>query len=168
VIVKITYSSVEPGKLGAAKAYLRYLQRDGVTREGAAGRLYDATSDTADGGAFLNRSHTDPHLFRIVVSAEEGSRLPDLKPFIRDLMRQFERDLDAKVDWIAVDHFNTGHPHTHLFIRGRDDEARDLVLARDYFTHGIRARAQGLITLELGPESELERISKRFNEVRQD
>jgi type IV secretory pathway VirD2 relaxase len=168
VIVKITYSSVEPGKLGAAKAYLRYLQRDGVTREGAAGHLYDATRDAADGGAFLNRSHDDPHLFRVVVSAEDGSRLPDLKPFIRDLMREVEHDLDAKVDWIAVDHFNTGHPHTHLFIRGRDDEARDLVLARDYFTHGIRARAQGLITLELGPESELELVSKRFNEVRQD
>jgi type IV secretory pathway VirD2 relaxase len=168
VIVKIAYSSIEPGKLGAAKAYLRYIQRDAVTRDGGAGRLYDATSDAADSRAFLDRSHDDPHLFRIIVSAEDGSRLPELKPFIRDLMRQVERDLDARVDWIGVDHFNTGHPHTHLFIRGRDDEARDLVLARDYFMHGIRSRAQGLITLELGPESELERIRKLFNEVRQD
>jgi type IV secretory pathway VirD2 relaxase len=32
-----------------------------------------------------------------------------------------ERDLHG-LDWVAVDHFNTGHPHTHIVIRGRDDE----------------------------------------------
>ncbi len=34
--------------------------------------------------------------------------------------------------------------------------------------HGVRARAQSLITLELGPESEVERIQKLFNEVGQE
>ena len=75
-------------------------------------------------------------------------------------MRQMEQDLDTKLDWVAVDHFNTGHPHTHVVIRGRDDQGRDLVMARDYIGHGVRARAQGLVTLELGPESELERLQK--------
>src|SRR5262245_18889816 len=37
VFVKTTYSSIEPGGLGAARAHLRYIQRDGVTREGGAG-----------------------------------------------------------------------------------------------------------------------------------
>src|SRR2546421_608684 len=83
--------------------------------------------------------------------------LADLTPFIRDLMAQMERDLDTKLDWMAVDHFNTGHPHTHIVIRGRDDKGKDLVMARDYIGHGVRARAQSLITLELGPESEVER-----------
>ena len=76
-----------------------------------------------------------------------------------------EQDLDTKLDWVAVDHFNTGHPHTHIVIRGRDDQGRDLVMARDYIGHGVRARAQGLVTLELGPESELERLQKLMNEV---
>src|SRR5262249_14298593 len=40
-----------------------------------------------------------------------------------------------------------------------------LVMARDYIGHGVRARAQGLITFELGPESDLERLQKLFNEV---
>jgi type IV secretory pathway VirD2 relaxase len=74
----------------------------------------------------------------------------------------------TKLDWVAVDHFNTGHPHTHVVIRGRDDQGRELVMARDYIAHGVRARAQGLITLELGPESELERLQKLFNEVGQE
>ena len=83
-------------------------------------------------------------------------------------MRQMEQDLDTKLDWVAIDHFNTGHPHTHVVIRGRDDQGRDLVIARDYIGHGVRARAQGLMTLELGPESEVERLQKLASEVEQE
>jgi hypothetical protein len=64
--------------------------------------------------------------------------------------------------------FNTGHPHTHVVIRGRDDQGRDLVIARDYIGHGVRVRAQALMTLELGPESELERLQKLASEVEQE
>jgi type IV secretory pathway VirD2 relaxase len=67
---------------------------------------------------------------------------------------------------VAVDHFNTGHPHAHIVIRGRDDQGRDLVMARDYIARGVRARAQGLITLELGPETDLERAQKLFKRDR--
>src|SRR5262249_45579411 len=73
-----------------------------------------------------------------------------------------------KLDWVAVDHFNTGHPHTHVVIRGKDLGGENLVIARDYIGHGMRARAQGLITLELGPESELEKLQKLYNEVGQE
>ena len=38
-------------------------------------------------------------------------------------------------------------------------------MARDYIGHGVRARAQALVTLELGPENDLERIQKLLNEV---
>jgi hypothetical protein len=118
VIVKARYTRIVARDLGAARAHLKYIVRDGVTRQGAPSRLYDATRDDVDGGAFLDRSETDPHQFRFVVSADEGARLADLKPFIRDLMAQMERDLDTRLDWAAVDHFNTGHPHTHIVIRG--------------------------------------------------
>jgi hypothetical protein len=168
VIVKARYTRIVADDLGAARAHMRYIVRDGVTREGAPGRLYDANGDHADGTAFLNRSEKDPHQFRFVVSADEGTRLADLKPFIRDLLAQMERDLDTKLDWVAVDHFNTGHPHTHIVIRGRDRNGEDLVMARDYISHGVRARAQALITLELGPETEVERVQKLFNEVGQE
>lgn len=168
VIVKARYTRRKPGDLGAARAHLRYIQRDGVTREGEPGRLYDPAGDDADGQAFLARSENDPHQFRFIVSAEDSERLADLKPVIRDLMQQMERDLGTKLDWIAVDHFNTGHPHTHVVVRGRDDRGQDLVMARDYIGHGIRARAQDLVTLELGPETEIERIAKLTREVVQE
>jgi type IV secretory pathway VirD2 relaxase len=168
VIVRARYARQRGGVIGAARAHLRYIQRDGVTRAGEPGRLYDAHGDDADGSAFLDRSDNDPHQFRLIVSAEDSPRLRDLKPFVRDLMRQMEQDLDTKLDWVAVDHFNTGHPHTHIVIRGRDDRGRDLVMARDYIGHGVRARAQSLVTLELGPESEMERLQKLMSEVAQE
>ena len=55
-----------------------------------------------------------------------------------------------------------------VIVRGRDAQGRDLVMARDYISHGIRARAQDLVTLELGPETELERLAKLGNEVGQE
>jgi len=83
-------------------------------------------------------------------------------------MRQMERDLDTKLDWVAVDHFNTGHPHTHIVIRGKDDQGMDLFMARDYIGYAVRARAQGLMTLELGPETEIERLRNLRSEVQQE
>ncbi len=63
------------GRLNAAKVHLRYLQRDGVTREGLPGELYDAAHDRADGRAFLERSDGDRHQFRFIVSADDGACL---------------------------------------------------------------------------------------------
>ncbi|WP_072389337.1 DUF3363 domain-containing protein [Hyphomicrobium sp. CS1BSMeth3] len=162
-IVKARYT-----KLDGAAAHMRYIQRDGITADGHPGRLYDATGDDADDKAFLLRSEGDPHQFRFIISAEDSARLPELKPMIRDLMQQMETDLGVKLDWVAVDHFNTGHPHTHVVLRGRDQSGRDLILARQYISHGVRARVQELMTLELGPETDLERFRKLVNEVGQE
>ncbi len=168
VIVRARYSRLENGNLSPAQAHLRYILRDGTTPDGAPGRLYDAAGDDADAHDFLDRSGQDPHQFRFIVSAEDSSQLTDLKPLIRDLMRQVEKDLGTGLDWVAVDHFNTGHPHTHVVVRGRDAGGKDIVMARDYISHGIRGRAQDLVTLELGPETELERLAKLGNEVSQE
>ena len=127
--------------------------------------MYDAGSNRADGKAFTERGGEDRHHFRFIVAPEDSNELADLKPFVRDLMRQMESDLGTRLDWVAVDHFNTGHPHSHIVMRGKDDQGKDLVIARDYIAHGIRARASELVTRELGPEGELESLRKLENEV---
>ncbi len=165
VIVKTRYTSFKRGGLGAAKAHLRYIQRDGVTPEGEKGQLYGKDADQIDGKQFLERSEDDPHQFRIIVAAEDGAEFHDLKPFIRDLMSQAETDLATKLDWVAVDHFNTGHPHTHIIVRGKDDLGKDLVIARGYLSQGSRERARDLATLELGPETEDSLQKKLAQEV---
>ncbi len=152
----------------AAAVHLRYLQRDGVTREDSPGELYSATADWADGRAFLDRSEGDPRQFRLIVAAEDGAQLSDLRAFTRDLMRQVERDLGTGLDWVAVDHFNTAHPHTHIVIRGVDEAEENLVIAGAYLAHGIRERASELVTIELGPESTMERQAKLAREIDQE
>src|SRR3546814_15459068 len=66
-------------------------------------------------------------------------------------MTRMEEDLGTKLDWVAVDHFNTGHPHTHIILRGRDEKGADLIIARAYLSHGLRERACELVDLDTGP-----------------
>ncbi len=166
--MRARYSRIKAGDLGAAKAHLRYILRDGTTRDGRPGTPYDRERDHAEIDPFLTRSAGDPHQFRFTIAPEDSARLSDLKPFIRDLMAQAEQDLGTRLDWVAVDHFNTGHPHTHIVVRGRDQSGNGLIIDRSYISYGLRARAQGLMTLELGPESKLERLQKLSNEVAQE
>ena len=140
----------------AVDAHLRYLERDGVTRDGEKGRVYSADRDVADGPAFLDRGREDRHQFRFIVSAEEGVELSDLRQTTRDLMTQMEADLGTRLDWIAVDHHNTGHPHTHILVRGNTEDGKRLDIAGDYIAHGIRERASEIVTLELGRQTEQE------------
>ncbi|MCK1515610.1 relaxase/mobilization nuclease and DUF3363 domain-containing protein [Bradyrhizobium sp. 190] len=165
VVIKARIVRIKAGDPGAIRAHLRYVQRDGVTRDGEPGELYDTTSDRAEGKAFTERSAGDRHQFRFIVAPEDSAELSDLKPFIRDLMRQMESDLGTRLDWVAADHFNTGHPHSHIVLRGKGDDGQDLIIARDYIAHGLRARAADLITRELGPETEIEAARKLQQEV---
>ncbi|MEM7683277.1 MAG: DUF3363 domain-containing protein [Pseudomonadota bacterium] len=150
----------------AVDAHLRYLERDGVTRDGAKGQVYSAERDVEDGRAFLERGREDRHQFRFIVSAEDGVELPDLRETTRDLMRQMASDLDTKLDWIAVDHHNTGHPHTHILLRGVTDQGKALNIAGDYIAHGIRERASEIVTRELGRQTEHEISQQLQTEVR--
>ena len=152
----------------AAVAHLRYLQRDGTTREGERGSLYSAELDAADGKAFLERGSEDRHQFRFIVAPEDGAEYQDLKPLIRRLMTQAEKDLGTKLDWVAVDHFNTGHPHSHILVRGKDDQGKDLIIAREYITKGLRQRAVDLVNLDLGPRTDREILRANLREIEQE
>ena len=145
--------------------HVAYLKRDGVTRDGADARMFDATSDDADTKAFAERCEEDRHHFRFTVSPEDAGQLADLRAFTRELMKDAERDLGTRLDWVAVDHWNTDNPHIHVLVRGRADDGQDLVISRDYISQGFRGRAAERVTLELGPRSEQEIRAGLENEV---
>lgn len=147
---------VRHGARSTLGAHLTYLSRDGVDRDGAPGRLFDREGGAADPKAFATRTADDRHHFRFIVSPEDADRLADLKGFARELMATMERDLGTRLDWVGVEHWNTPHPHLHLIVRGVDARGADLVIARDYIGHGLRARAEGLVERELGPRLEPE------------
>jgi type IV secretory pathway VirD2 relaxase len=144
------------GRRATLRAHLNYLRREGVTRDGERARMFGSDTDEADVKAFTERCEDDRHHFRFIVSPEDAAQMSDLSGFAGELMRQVEKDLGTKLDWVGVDHWNTDNPHVHVILRGRADDGKDLVIARDYISNGMRARAQDLVTQELGPRSDLD------------
>src|SRR3546814_5860086 len=116
--------------------------------------MFDASSYRADDLAFADRSKDDRHHFLFIVSPEDAGEMTDLRAFTRDLATQMEADLGSRLDWVAVDHWNTDNPHVHLLVRGVADTGADLVISRDYISRGLRSRAEELVSIELGPRPE--------------
>lgn len=168
VIIKSRIVKLAGKGFAAARAHMRYVERDGTTREGARGEMYGANLDRVDGDAFIGKAKNDRHHFRFIVSPEDGAEYDDLKPLIRRLMARVEEDLGTKLDWVAVDHFNTGHPHTHVILRGKDDHGKDLIIAREYISQGMRERAAELIDIDLGPRRHDAIQAKILAEVEQE
>ena len=148
--------------------HVAYLKREGVTRDGADARMFDARSNDADTRAFAERCEDDRHHFRFTVSPEDAAEMADLRAFTRELMADAERDLGTKLDWVGVDHWNTDNPHIHVLVRGRADDGADLVISRDYIKQGFRDRAAERVTLELGPRTEQEIRTALEKEVEAD
>ncbi|MDE2181559.1 MAG: relaxase/mobilization nuclease and DUF3363 domain-containing protein [Alphaproteobacteria bacterium] len=168
VVVKARVVKLRGPQSRAGYAHVRYLQRDGVSREGEPGRLYGRDLEHADGNAFLDRGEDDRYQFRFIVAPEDGIEIGDLRSFTRELMAQMEQDLDTELDWVAVDHHNTGHPHSHVVVRGVTDDGKTLNIAGDYIAHGIRYRASEILTRDLGLQSELEVQQQLDREVDQE
>ncbi|MFC3608482.1 DUF3363 domain-containing protein [Stutzerimonas tarimensis] len=148
--------------------HLRYIERDGAGRDGEPGRAYGPQTDEADLDDFKERAADDRHHFRFIVAPEDGAELDDLRTYTRHLVNRMEADLGTRLDWVAVDHWNTDNPHTHLIVRGRDDIGKDLIIAGDYIAHGFRHRAAELATEWLGPRTELEIQQTLQREVEQE
>lgn len=148
--------------------HLRYIEREGVGREQDSGKAYGPMTDEADLPAFEERGREDRHQFRLIVSPEDAEQLDNLRTYTRHLMGRMEADLGSRLDWVAVNHWNTDNPHTHIVLRGKDDTGKDLIISQAYITRGMRERAAELSTEWLGPRTELEIQRTLLREVDQE
>ena len=165
VIVKARIVRMSASSAAALAAHIGYIRRDAALEEKDRGKLFDAMSEDASVSDLTKSIADDRHHFRFIVSPEDGAEIADLKPFVRDLVSQMETDLGTRLEWVGAVHHDTGRPHAHLVIRGRRDDGSDLIMPRAYISHGIRERAEDLVTLELGPETRLEQERKLNAEV---
>ncbi len=156
VIIKSRIVNLKHVSPQAVGAHLRYITRDGISHDGRPSQPYGAGTDAADWHDFAEKGRQDRHQFRFIVAPEDGVDINDLRAFTRQLMSTMQADLATKLDWIAVDHWDTDNPHTHIVLRGRDDQGKDLIIARKYMTDGMRLRACELSTDWLGPRAERE------------
>ena len=154
-------------KVLAVSEHIKYLIRNEVGLDGNQAKFFDSESDNLDGKKFATSIAQDRHYFRFIVSPEDGAQV-DLINHARDLVKKMEQDLGLKLNWLGVVHKNTDNPHLHLVIKGTENNGKDLIIKPDYITHGIRFRSSDLLTLELGPRSELSIIKARKRALLQD
>jgi type IV secretory pathway VirD2 relaxase len=153
---------------GGWAAHARYLSRHGAQREQGKGQGFDAEHDAIDMVAVVRDwEKKDELLWRFIVSPEDASRL-DLQEHVRGLVGQMERDLDTKLQWVAIDHHNTDDDHVHLLVRGVRDDGRPLQIDREYLKLGMRGRSQEIVTRELGPRLEPEVLRARERVIRKE
>src|SRR5438445_8675229 len=165
--VRVTYSRNK--NAGQWRAHGHYLARERATEKSeknAAG--FSRSEKSVDIPQRLDgwQKAGDERLFKIIVSPEFGDRI-DLENQTRELMARMERDLKTELEWVAVIHYNTEHPHAHIALRGVDERGQPLRLPREYVKSGIRSRAEDLLTKELGHRTIDDAIEAQRREVDQ-
>ncbi len=143
--IRVTYS---PNQVrGQWAAHGRYIARESANSEGVG---FTAEKENVAIAAALGKWQKagDPRMFKMIVSPECGERL-DLKRHTRDLMTRLGREMNIQLEWVAVAHFNTGHPHVHVALRGVT-ALGSLRIPRDVIKHSIRNHAEELCTEQLG------------------
>ncbi|RFP08382.1 DUF3363 domain-containing protein [Duganella sp. BJB488] len=166
--VKVRLVYLKQASARSTITHLRYIEREGVGREQDTGKAYGPTTDEVDLPGFEERGREDRHQFRLIVSPEDAEQLDDLRTYTRHLMGRMEADLGTRLDWVAVNHWNTDNPHTHIVLRGKDDTGKDLIISQAYITRGMRERAAELSSEWLGPRTELEIQRTLLREVDQE
>jgi hypothetical protein len=193
VVIKMRYAANAGGRIAPLRTHISYLAREGGQRtlspEWAVeqkpedptrsidylGRgtgadmsrvtFYDQANVGLDAKAVTAQWSDDARHFRMIVSAEDGAALGDLKPFIRELMTGLEAKLGTRLEWLAIDHHDTDNPHTHVLIRGRRPDGQDLFIPSRLVSSGIREHAQGIVTRVLGPRLNLDLVHERFHDI---
>ena len=162
--VKASYS--RNGRSASWAAHGTYLAREGAQRGGGKGRGFSAEQEGIDLPATLRswQRAGDERLWKFIVSPEHAERL-DLKGHTRALVSHMERDLGTRLEWVAIDHYNTDNPHVHLLVRGRDARGQGLRIHPDYLRQGLRRRSQDLATQALGYRSEREIVQARGQSI---
>jgi len=151
-VIKSKYVPMTGEGRKLAARHLAYLERDGVERDGSPGRLYGA-DEKFSAEEFRERIPDEKRQFRFMVSPQDGAQF-DLTELARQLMRQVEKDTGRRLIWAAVNHHDTDNPHVHIVVRGVDRDGDEFRIDRQYLAHGMRWRAQEILTRELGRRSE--------------
>ncbi len=150
------------------EAHGRYIARESASQGRAVEAGFDATERGINIAARLDEWQLagDKRVWKIIVSPEFGDKI-DLTQLTRDLMKRMTRDLDTRLDWVAVSHFNTDNPHVHIALRGVRENGKSFRLERDYVKHGIRSIAEDLCTRQLGYRTQRDIAEAQRREVSQ-
>lgn len=150
-LTKMTYAK----KPTAWVAHGKYLERDGTQKDGSPAQPFGSAVDKHGSlnEAMKVFAAEDKIMWKAVISPEFGERV-DLKKLVNGYVRVMEKELHTKLEWAAVAHYNTGHPHIHLLIRGKDETGKELRLSPDWLKDRARAIGEEETTKQIGHRTE--------------
>jgi len=163
--VRVTY--LNNRTRGQWQAHGRYLARESATFENDAKAV---GFNREDSGIDIVRrlegwqGAGDERVFKLIVSPEFGDRV-DLSRLTRALVERMGEDLGTALEWVAVEHHNTEHPHVHVVVRGVRSDGQSLRLSRDYVRQGIRSIAADLCTRQLGYRTQRDAAEAERREI---
>jgi type IV secretory pathway VirD2 relaxase len=117
--VRVLYS--KNTSKGQWRAHGCYVARESATHDGdPASGGFSTSQEGIDIAIRLEewQKASEERMWKLIVSPEFGDRV-DLKRLTRDLMSEMQTDLATPLEWIAVAHYNTEHPHVHISLRCR-------------------------------------------------
>lgn len=142
-IVKTRLVRVSAKAVGAARAHLRYIQRDG-----SPGILYSASDSSVDGREFIDRCSGDRHQFRLILSPEDGDQSRGAavaQPERNDLAVEKRQKIVTRKRPLKPESLTGRAPELH-------DQSQKLA-ALDMFGHSRNAKA--LAKADHGPQQAL-------------
>jgi hypothetical protein len=153
--------------VGQWRAHGRYIARESAAERGDAPG-FNAREEQQDPAAVLDgwQAAGDQRVWKVIISPEFGERV-DLMRLTREVLASAEKALQTKLEWVAVAHYNTEHPHIHVALRGKRQDGTPLLLPREFVRHGLRERAEDACTAQLGHRTELDAIAARRRELSQ-
>src|SRR5208337_3517699 len=151
-VVNVRYSTARTP--GGWKAHGTYIEREsakgdrenpdaerfGLAKEQSLGSLADGWQK---GG--------DRRLFKIILSPEDPSA--NLERTTQEVVKRIEKEVSGTVEWGAVVHRDTDHPHVHMIVRDRLRSGVEFTLPRDLIRRGLREAVQESLTRQLGPRT---------------
>lgn len=155
VVVKAHYKKHSSGGAGAGnlRGHLSYITRDGAGVDKERPDLFGSKGNELERTDFYHECKNDRHHFRLIISPENGHEIDDFEGYIVRVMDRVQEDLDTKLSWVSAVHYDTDNHHAHVVLRGKDDQGKDLVIAPDYISFGIRGVAQEVVAEILGERS---------------
>jgi len=121
-VVKHSYLKGSKGP-GKARAHINYIQyREGEDRGKGPREFFNGERDNVLGREvkerLLEQERNGVTMHKIIMSP--GVPGADVQDYTREMMERLEQEKGQRLDWYAVEHQNTEHPHAHVVVMGKD------------------------------------------------
>jgi type IV secretory pathway VirD2 relaxase len=136
-VVKHSYLTGKNEGVGRAQAHVKYIQfRAGKDRDEEPRSFFNGSRDDITGRevarAVSDQNPRGTVMHKLILSP--GVQGADVKEYCREVMADLSSRKGLELEWYAVRHDNTAHPHVHIVVMGTDENAHKVRLTKDDYT----------------------------------